>query len=92
MLSQCIGQRCAVVAAGGTSWTRCSGHTASISEGLRGQLHAGEHCLASTAHWVETPGYIPVPTDSPSHSSWGSQWAGGESIISSVENRPYLSS
>lgn len=42
MLSQCIGQRYAVMAAGGTTWTRCLGHTASTSEGLCGQLHAGD--------------------------------------------------
>ena len=55
-----------VIAAGGTTWTRCLGHTpVRISVGSP----IWRHCLASTAHWAETYGYIPAL-------SWGNQWAG----------------
>ena len=73
-----------VIAAGGTTWTRCLGHTpVRISVGSP----IWRHCLASTAHWTETYGYIPAL-------SWDNQWAGRWEyfFFFSIQKHPYLSS
>ena len=73
-----------VIAAGGTTWTRCLGHTpVRISVGSP----IWRHCLASTAHWTETYGYIPAL-------SWDNQWAGRWEhffFFFSIQKHPYLS-